>query len=79
MDTDNPREHPTIKFVSALANHKNSRTPINPALKALVLTYQIKNYIIPLNDQKNPNYFIVGFLTLFLFRASGQKYGPRCV
>ncbi len=70
MDADDARKYLTTKFVSELANHKNSGTLINLASKAPVLSYQTKSYITPLNNWENPDYFTAAFPTLFLFGAS---------
>ena len=81
-NTDNAQEHPTTKLVSALVNHKNSGTLIDLMSKALVLSYQTKGYIIPLNNGENPDYFTVAFATLFLFGVGShltQKDGLRRV
>lgn len=39
MNADNAQEHPTTKLVSALANHRNSETPIYPMSEMPILTY----------------------------------------
>ena len=65
-DADNAQEHPTTKLISALANHKDSETPIDPASEAPVLMYQNRGYVKPLNDWDNPDFFTTAFLTLFL-------------
>lgn len=70
-DTDNVREHPTTKLISALANHKDSETPIDPASEAPVLTYQSRDYVKPLNDWDNPDFFTAAFPTLFPFGVGG--------
>ena len=38
-DVDDAGKHSTTKLISALANHKDSKTLIDPALEASVLTY----------------------------------------
>lgn len=45
VDADNSQKHPTTNLISVLANHKDSGTPINPALEVLLLTYQNKSFM----------------------------------
>ncbi len=71
-DAEDAREHPTTKLVSALANHKNSGTSIDPVSKASVLSYQTKSYITSLNAWENPDYFTAAFPTLFPFGTGGH-------
>ncbi|WP_375449087.1 DUF6570 domain-containing protein [uncultured Nostoc sp.] len=71
-DADDARDHPTTKLISALANHKDSETPIDPASEAPVLTYQSRGYVKPLNDWDNPDFFTAAFPTLFPFGVSGH-------
>lgn len=66
-DADDAQEHPTTKLISALANHKDSETPIDPASEAPVFTYQSRDYVKPLNDWDNHDFFTTAFPTLFPF------------
>lgn len=72
-DTENAQKHLTIKLISVLANHKDSKTTINPASKAPVLIYQNKYYVKPLNNCNNPDFFTAAFSTLFLFGIGGHQ------
>lgn len=41
-------------------------------LEMQVLTYQIKDYIMSLNNQKNPHYFTAVIPIFFLFKVGEQ-------
>lgn len=66
-NANNAQEHPTTKLILILANHKDSKTPINPASEATVLIYQNRDYVKLLNDWDNLDFFTVAFSTLFFW------------
>lgn len=49
-NVDDTWKYLTLKLVLVLTNYKNSKTLIDPMLKAPVFIYQTKSYIILLND-----------------------------
>lgn len=70
-DIDNAWKHLTTKLISVVENHKDSGISIDHASKVLLLTYQNKSYMKPLNDWDNPDFFTSVFPTLFLFGIGG--------
>lgn len=64
-NADNTQEHPAIKLVSAITNHK--KKSINKNNNSRILIYKNNKCIIFLNNWKNLEYFTAFFLSFFLF------------
>lgn len=70
-DTDNTRQHPTTKLVSAIANHHQLLSQI-PRSSLPTLTYQTRGHLMPLNDWDDSTFFTVAFSMLFPFGIGGH-------
>lgn len=69
-DVDDTWEHPTMKLVSAITNHKNKSN--NNFADFPILRYKNGGRVIFLNDWENSEYFTASFPTIFLFGIEGH-------
>ncbi len=74
-DVDDTQEHPPMKLVSAITNHKKKSNNENANIP--ILSYKNSDRVVRLNNWENPEYFTTSFPSLFPFGIGGHVCTTR--
>ncbi len=70
-DIDGQWQNPTLLLLSSVANIQATVSTTDQPTSTTIL-YCNSGQLVPLNDWKDPHYFISAFLCLFLFGTEGH-------